>query len=75
MKDVYLQTFGRPVGLVAVHTGLETSVVGVSCPGMDMVSLGPTLRNAHSPDEQLEIASVARVYTLLVETLKRIPPK
>jgi dipeptidase D len=75
LKDVYLKTFGKEVGLVAVHAGLETSVVGVNYPKMDMVSLGPTLQNVHSPDEQLEIASVGKVYTLLTETLKRIPQR
>lgn len=73
MKGVYRQTFGKEVGLVAVHAGLETSVIGVKYPKMDMVSLGPTLQNVHSPDEQLEIATVAKVYDLLTETLKRIP--
>lgn len=75
MKDVYRQTFGKESGLVAVHAGLETSVIGVKYPKMDMISVGPTLKNVHSPDEQLEIATVGKVYGLLTETLKRIPSK
>ncbi len=75
MKEVYQKTFGNEAGLVAVHAGLETSVIGAKYPGMDMVSVGPTLKNVHSPDEQLEIASMGKVYHLLTETLKRIPTK
>ena len=38
-----------------------------------MISVGPTIEHAHSPDERLEIASVGKVYDLLVATLERIP--
>lgn len=75
MKDVYRQRFGKEVEIVAVHAGLETSVVGIKYPRLDMISIGPTLIGVHSPDERLEVASVSRVYDLLVETLKQIPAK
>jgi dipeptidase D len=75
MKDVYRQKFGKDAEVVAVHAGLETSVVGVKYPQMDMISIGPTLIDVHSPDERLEVASVRKVYDLLVETLKQIPVK
>ncbi len=75
LKDVYQKTFGKEAGLVAVHAGLETSVISAKYPEMVMVSVGPTLQNVHSPEEQLEIFSVGKVYHLLAETLKRIPNK
>ena len=75
MKDVYRQNFGKEAGVVAVHAGLETSVVGAKYPKMDMISMGPTLIDVHSPDERLEIDTVGKAYTLLVETLKRIPAR
>lgn len=75
MKDVYRHRFGKEVEIVAVHAGLETSVVGIKYPRLDMISIGPTLIGVHSPDERLEVASVSRVYDLLVETLKQIPAK
>jgi len=75
MKDVYRQKFGKEAEIVAVHAGLETSLVGVKYPQMDMISVGPTLVDVHSPDERLEVASVGKVYDLLVETLKQIPAK
>lgn len=73
MKDVYRQRFGKEAGLIAVHAGLETSVIGVKYPKMDMISVGPTLVDVHSPDERLEIATVTKVYDLLAEALRRIP--
>jgi len=73
MKQAYHDLFGRDAQVVAIHAGLETSVVGAIYPGMDMISIGPTLRNVHSPDEMLEVDSVQKAYDLVVETLKRIP--
>jgi dipeptidase D len=42
-------------------------------PGMDMISLGPTLQYVHSPDERLEVLTASKVYDLLTETLMRVP--
>lgn len=75
MKDIYRQKFGKDAQIVAVHAGLETSVVGVKYPKMDMIAIGPTLVDVHSPDERLEVASVRLVYDLIVETLKQIPAR
>jgi dipeptidase D len=72
MTQVYTDLFGVPPTIAAVHAGLEASVAGSKFPGMDMISLGPTIENAHSPDERLEVAGVAKVYDLLVATLGRI---
>jgi dipeptidase D len=73
MKQAFKARFGADPGVAAIHAGLETSVVGVTYPSIDMISVGPTLVAVHSPDERLEVASVKKVYDLLVETLKRIP--
>lgn len=59
--------------MAALHAGLETSVIGATYPGMDMISVGPTLIAVHSPDERMEVDSVPKVYDLLVATLARIP--
>jgi dipeptidase D len=75
MQGVYRQQFGKDAAVEAVHAGLETSVVGVKYPRIDIISVGPTLMAVHSPDERLEVASVDKVYDLLVETLKQIPTK
>ena len=74
MKQVYQDKFGQEPEVAAVHAGLETSVVGEKYPGMDMISVGPTLQHVHSPDERLEAAlNVPKVYELLTETLWRVP--
>ncbi len=72
MSGAYQDLFGQEPAVVAIHAGLETSVAGVTYPGLDMISIGPTLVDVHSPDERLEIATVAPVYALLVETLERL---
>lgn len=75
MQDVYKKLFDKDVQIEAVHAGLETSVVGLSYPHMDMISFGPTLVDVHSVDERMEIASVKKVVDLLVATLQEIPRK
>jgi dipeptidase D len=54
----------------AIHAGLECGIIGDKFPGMDMVSFGPEIRNAHSPDEEVHIDSVQKSYRVLVELLK-----
>jgi dipeptidase D len=72
MQTVYRNLFGREARVEAVHAGLEMSVIGGTYPALDMISIGPTIEHAHSPDERLEIASVGKVYDVLVATLARI---
>lgn len=72
MEQVYQDLFDKAPEVTAVHAGLETSTAGTTYPGMDMISVGPTLENVHSPDERLEVASVPKAYDLLVETLRQI---
>ena len=72
-EDVYLDLFGTEAGVMAVHAGLETSMFAETYPDMDMISLGPTLQNVHSPDEQLEVASVGTAWELLLAALGRMP--
>jgi dipeptidase D len=73
MQGTWRDLFGTEAGVMAVHAGLETSAIGATYPEMDMISLGPTLQNVHSPAEQLEIASVGTTWNLLVAALERIP--
>lgn len=54
----------KPV-IQVIHAGLECGLIGAQYPGMDMISFGPTIRGAHSPDERVDLDSVARFYTLL----------
>jgi dipeptidase D len=62
---VYEQLHGRKPSIIVIHAGLECGIIGKHFPGMDMVSLGPTIENAHSPQERLDIASVDQTWALL----------
>jgi len=72
MKGVYQSVYGKEPAVAAIHAGLETSVAGVKYPGMDMISIGPTIQNVHSPDERLEVATVKKVYDLIAAILGQI---
>ena len=72
MKQTYTDLFGAEPKVAAIHAGLETSVAGVKYPGLDMISVGPTILDVHSPDERMEVATVQKVYDLLVATLAQL---
>ncbi|NVB37807.1 beta-Ala-His dipeptidase [Pseudenhygromyxa sp. WMMC2535] len=57
-KQVYRELFGRPPRLEAIHAGLECGVLGSRVPGLEMISFGPDIFNAHTPSESLGLASV-----------------
>ncbi|MEC9487739.1 MAG: aminoacyl-histidine dipeptidase [Prosthecochloris sp.] len=73
MQHVYEHTFGHSPQVRAVHAGLECGIIGAACPGLDMISFGPTIRSPHSPDERVRIASVSRFMDLLTATLAEVP--
>ncbi len=66
----YRATFGGRPKVEAIHAGLECGIIGEGYPDMDMISLGPTIRDAHSPNERIEIASVAKYWRYLLAILK-----
>ena len=71
-KDVYKNLFGKEPEIKAIHAGLETGLLGDKNPGLDMISFGPTITGAHSPDEKVNIETVEKFYELLKGILKRI---
>ena len=71
---LYRRLYNKDPVVQVIHAGLECAIIGDIYPGMDMISLGPTLRNAHSPDERLYIPSVAEVWDFLVALLARMKP-
>jgi dipeptidase D len=73
-QDVYRRLYDREPVIQVIHAGLECAIIGDIFPRMDMISLGPTLRNAHSPDERLHIPSITKVWDFLVELLARMKP-
>ncbi len=75
MADVYQKEFGKPAVVRVVHAGLECGIIGATEPRLDMVSVGPTMRHPHTPDEKVNIASVERFWRFIVATLEAIPVK
>jgi len=75
MQSTYQKITGKVPEIKAIHAGLECGLFGAVYPDWDMISFGPTIRFPHSPDEKVNIASVANFYGWLVETLKAIPVK
>jgi dipeptidase D len=73
MSELYQELFGESADVAACHAGLECGIVGQHYPELDMISFGPTIRGAHSPDERAQISSVQKFWKFLTETLKRIP--
>jgi dipeptidase D len=69
-KEVYKKMFGKEPEIKAIHAGLETGLLGAKYPGLDMISFGPTITGAHSPDEKVNIPDVEKFYNLLKEMLK-----
>jgi len=75
MKQVYKDLYGKEPEVKAIHAGLETGLLGGIYPNWDMISIGPTIRHPHSPDEKVHIGSVQKYWNFLLETLKNIPKK
>ncbi len=75
MEDLYQKMFKEKPKVVACHAGLECGILGTNYPGMDMISFGPTIKGAHSPDERTNIESVQKFWKFLLHILENIPKK
>ena len=75
MVKLYQSSFGKEPKVEACHAGLECGILGAYFPGMDMISFGPTIRGAHSPDERVQISSVQKFWGYLLAVLKEIPER
>ncbi len=71
-RDAYQQLYGAEPEIKAIHAGLECGLIGEVYPGMDMISFGPTIEGAHSPDERLHIPTTAKFWDLLVRVLGNV---
>jgi dipeptidase D len=71
-RDLHERITGKKPALRAVHAGLECGIIGEKVPGMEMISFGPLILGAHSPDERVHVASVERFYNLLTATLAEL---
>jgi len=75
LKGIYTDLFKSEPAVVACHAGLECGLLGTHYPDMDMISFGPTIKGAHSPDERASISSTIRFWAFLQLVLKNVPLK
>lgn len=75
LDNLYENLHGEKAKIAACHAGLECGILGQNYPEMDMVSFGPTILGAHSPDERASISSTQKFWNFLIEILKNIPNK
>ncbi len=73
MTDLYRKLYKDEPKVKACHAGLECGILGKHLPGVDMISFGPNIRAAHSPDEKVQISSVQKYWEYLLNVLKEIP--
>ncbi|MDR3308552.1 MAG: aminoacyl-histidine dipeptidase [Tannerella sp.] len=71
-QESYRQLFGREPQIMAIHAGLECGLFLAKYPDMDMISFGPTMRAVHSPDERIEISTVALFWQHLTDILIKL---
>ena len=72
VDGVHEELFGKRMLVRAIHAGLECGLIGEKYPGLQMVSFGPTMWDAHTPDERVSIASVQNFWRLLRGVLERV---
>lgn len=72
MSRLYEEKFNEEADVNACHAGLECGILGTHYPEMEMISFGPNIRGAHSPDEKVQISSVQKFWGFLLDTLQRI---
>ena len=71
-KKIFKDMYGNDPKIEAIHAGLETGIIGEKFPGMDMISIGPTLKYPHSPEEELHVSTVGKTYDYVLKILEEI---
>lgn len=75
LVSIYEKLHQQKPKVAACHAGLECGILGQNYPEMDMISFGPNIKGAHSPDERTQISSVQKYWDFVLEILKEIPNK
>ncbi len=75
MRELYVKLNNEEPHVAACHAGLECGILGTNYPEMEMISFGPNIKGAHSPDERAQISSVKKYWKFVLEILKSIPKK
>ena len=74
-RDMYENIYGQKPNIMVIHAGLECGLFKEPYPEMDMLSFGPTIKFPHSPDEKIEISTVALFWEQMIALLENIPNK
>lgn len=72
-KDSYVKLFGKEPQVRAIHAGLECGLIYRQFRGIDMISFGPTIKGAHTPEEMIEIKTAQLFWDLLIEVVSNMP--
>ena len=71
-KKLYKETYNKEPVVEAIHAGLECGIIGERFPGMDMISIGPTIKYPHSPEEQVHVNTVDKFYDFVLKILENV---
>jgi dipeptidase D len=71
-KKVFNDMYGNEPKVEAIHAGLECGILGEKFPGIDMISIGPTIKYPHSPEEQVHISTVDKFYKYVQKILENV---
>jgi dipeptidase D len=74
-RKSYLKLFGKEPSIRAIHAGLECGLVYEKIKGIDMISFGPTIKGAHTPEEMIEIKTAQMFWDLLIDVILNMPVK
>jgi len=73
--ESYRRLFGKLPEVKAIHAGLECGLIYEKFKGIDMISFGPTIRGAHTPEEKIEVRTVQMFWDLLIDVIRNTPAK
>jgi dipeptidase D len=71
-KKIFNDMYGNEPKVEAIHAGLECGIIGEKYQDMDMISIGPTIKYPHSPEEQVHVSSVEKTYKFILKILEEI---
>jgi dipeptidase D len=71
-RTVYKKVLKKEPRIEVIHAGLECGLIGAKHKGMQMISVGPNIRNCHSPEEKIELPSIAKIYKFLTRLLQEL---
>jgi dipeptidase D len=71
-KKIFKDMYKKEPKVEAIHAGLECGIIGEKFPGMDMISIGPTIKYPHSPEEQVQVSTVDKTYKYVLKILENV---